>query len=124
MESVFWSDRSVVQSKAFPGVTFVVDRMTFGRRVALMRHVRDLAAKAEFFEAGHDQANKMEASLLAAEIDRLYVLWGLAAIRGLELAEGPATPETLVESGPEELFREVLAAVRAECGLSEEERKN
>jgi hypothetical protein len=35
-----------------------------------------------------------------------------------------ATPEVLLERGPEELFREALAAVRREAGLSEEERKN
>ena len=36
----------------------------------------------------------------------------------------PATAESLIESGPEELFKEALAAVKAECGLSENERKN
>ena len=35
-----------------------------------------------------------------------------------------AGPELLAEAGPEELFREALAAVRRETGLSEEERKN
>ena len=29
-----------------------------------------------------------------------------------------------MERGPEELFQEALAAVKAECGLSEQERKN
>jgi hypothetical protein len=35
-----------------------------------------------------------------------------------------AGPELLAEAGPEELFREALAAVRRETGLNEEERKN
>ena len=35
-----------------------------------------------------------------------------------------ATPEMMVDCGPEELFREALALVRAETGLTEEERKN
>jgi hypothetical protein len=66
----------------------------------------------------------MEASLLAAEIDRLYVLWGLEDVRGLDVDGAPATAERLIEAGPEELFVEALTAVKAECGLSEAERKN
>jgi len=66
----------------------------------------------------------MEASVLGAEIDRIYVLWGVAEIRGLELDGAPATVASLIDHGPEELFLEALAAVRAECGLDEAERKN
>jgi hypothetical protein len=115
---------SVTASKAYPGVEFVIARMSFGRRLELMKRVRDLAVRAEFFEAGCDEKNKMEASLLGAEIDRLYLEWGLEGVRGLELDGVPATPLLLVERGPEELFREALEAVRLECGLSEQERKN
>ena len=89
-----------------------------------MRKVRDLAARLEFFEAGREARNEMEASLLGAEIDSLYLLWGIEEIRGLELDGAPATAESLIEIGPEELFAEALAAVKAECGLSENERKN
>jgi hypothetical protein len=35
-----------------------------------------------------------------------------------------ASPQSLAEAGPEELFREALEAVRAETGLNEAERKN
>jgi hypothetical protein len=119
-----WSSRVNIASTSHPGVEFVVARMTFGRRLELMRRVRDLAARLEFFEAGQDAKNGMEASLLAAEIDRLYVLWGLEEIRGLELDGAPATVERLIEDGPEELFVEALTVVRAECALSEAERKN
>lgn len=107
-----------------PGVEFAVSRMSFGRRIELMKKVRDLATRAEFFEAGCDEKNRMEASLLGAEIDRLYLEWGLAEIRGLELDGEPATPRMLLERGPEDLCREALEAVRLECGLSETERKN
>jgi hypothetical protein len=89
-----------------------------------MRRVRDLAARLEYFEAGRDAKNSMEASLLGAEIDRLYIRWGLDDIRGLELDGAPASPESLIESGPEDLFLEALEAVKAECGLTENERKN
>ena len=111
-------------SASQPGVEFVIARMTFGRRIELMRRVRDLAARLEYFEAGQDAKNGMEASLLGAEIDRIYVLWGVEEIRGLELDQVPATVESLIDHGPEELFLEALAAVRGECGLSETERKN
>jgi hypothetical protein len=30
----------------------------------------------------------------------------------------------LAEAGPEDVFREAVAAVKAECGLTEAERKN
>jgi hypothetical protein len=121
---ITWNSKKVVASAAKPGVEFVVARMTFGRRLELMRRVRDLAARIEFFEAGRDEKNNMEASLLAAEMDRLYIIWGIEEIRGLELDESPATTESLIERGPEELVVEALAAVKAECGLSENERKN
>ena len=86
-----WTSRKVVASQERPGVEFVIARMTFGRRIELMREVRDLAARLEYFEAGRDARNDMEASLLGAEIDRLYIRWGLEEIRGLELDGVPAT---------------------------------
>jgi hypothetical protein len=113
-----------VDSAVEPGVQFLVARMSFGRRLELMRRVRELASRLEFLEAGQSEGERLDAALLQAEIDRLYVSWGLRAISGLELDGAEATPESLVESGPETLFREALAAVRGETGLSEAERKN
>jgi len=113
-----------VDSRIAPGVRFMVARMSFGRRVELMRRIRDLAKRMEFLEAGKRPDEKMDAALLRAEIDRVWLIWGLRAISGLVLDSGEATPELLAESGPEELFREALAAVRAETGLTDEERKN
>lgn len=121
---MIWESRKIVSSEAGTGVEFVIARMTFGRRIELMREVRDLAKRIEYFEAGRDAKNEMEASLLGAEIDRLYVRWGLEEIRGLEIDGAPATVQSLIESGPEDLFVEALAAIKAECGLAENERKN
>jgi hypothetical protein len=118
------SSRRGLSSVTNPGVELVIARMTFGRRIELMRLVRDLATRLEYFQAGQEAGHKMEASLLGAEIDRLYVEWGLEEVRGLEIDGERATPRSLVERGPEDLFFEVLAAVKAECGLSENERKN
>ncbi len=122
--SMIWESRKLVRSKLRTEVEFTIFRMTFGRRLELMRRVRDLAARIEFFEAGRDESNRMEASLLGGEMDRLFLEWGLEDLRGLEIDGEPATVAMLVESGPEELVHEVLAIVKAECGLSETERKN
>ena len=122
--SVSWTSKKIVRSAVQPGVEFVITRMTFGRRLELMRQVRDLATRLEYFEAARDAKNDMEASLLGAEIDRLYVRWGLEEIRALDLDGVPATAESLIELGPEDLFMEALASIKAECGLTETERKN
>jgi hypothetical protein len=122
--STNWQSRTVVRSECCPGVEFVIARITFGRRLELLRLVRDLAIKLEYFEAGREEKNRLEASLLGARIDRLYVEWGLEEVRGLEIDGEPATAETLVDRGPEELFHEALAAVKAACALNEPERKN
>jgi hypothetical protein len=113
-----------VESKVAPGVRFTVARMSFGRRMELMRQVRELSRRMDFLEAGQKPGEKMDAALLRVEIDRLYLVWGLRAVSGLVLDGGQANPGLLAEAGPEELFQEALAAVRAEAGLTDEERKN
>ncbi|MGA2770367.1 MAG: hypothetical protein ABSG26_06090 [Bryobacteraceae bacterium] len=113
-----------VESRVAHGVTFTLAKISFGRRVELMRRVRELARQMEFLEAGQVPGDKMDAALLQTEIDRLFLTWGLRAISGLELDGADATPQLLAEAGPEDLFREALAAVRAETGLTEAERKN
>jgi hypothetical protein len=113
-----------IDSAVAAGVRYTVAKMSFGRRVELTRRIRELAARKEFVEAGETPNEKMEAALLASEIDRIYLLWGLKEVTGLELDGQPATPESLAASGPEELFREALGAVKHQCGLSEAERKN
>ncbi len=114
----------VVESKLAAGVSYTIAKMSFGRRVDLTRRIRELAARKEFLEAGATSTDKMEAALLASEIDRLYLMWGLKEVTGLELDGLAATPESLAASGPEDLFREALAAIKHQCGLSEAERKN
>jgi hypothetical protein len=115
---------TTVESKASPGVTFSILRMSFGRRVELMRRIRELARRMEFLEAGKEPGDKMDAAMLQAEIDRLFVGWGVRSVAGLQLDGVEATPDALVEAGPEDLFREALAAVRAETGLDADQRKN
>ena len=119
-----YASESVVESRTVPGVKFTIAKMSFGRRVEVMRRIRELARRAEFLAAGEDSGNKMDAALLRAEIERLHVAWGVKAISGLAVDALVAGPELLTEAGPEELFREALAAVRKETGLNPEERKN
>jgi hypothetical protein len=90
----------------------------------LMRRIRELACKLEFLRAGSEPRDRMDATLVCSEIEREYVAWGLKEISGLDLDGSPATPDSLVAVGPEELVREVVDAIKAETGLSEAERKN
>jgi|SRR5689334_8472358 hypothetical protein len=113
-----------VTSKRYPDVTFTILRMSFGRRLELVKRVRDLSRQLEFFRAGAEAQERVESVALAGEIDRLYLDWGLLRVNGLDLNGEPASTETLIASGPEELCREILAAIRNECGLSEQQRKN
>ncbi len=113
-----------VESKTEPGVVYRLARVSFGRRMELTRRVREVWRKVEFLNAGTDPREKIEAAVLSAEVDRLYVLWALREVSGLTIDGQAATPESLVESGPETLFREALSAVKAECGLGEAEIKN
>lgn len=121
---IVWNSNKTVASEKIPGVEFVITRMTFGRRLELMKRVRDLAARLEYFDAGREEKNRIEASLLGGQLDRLYIEWGLEEIRGLELDGEPATPMLLIDRGPEELVQEALSAIKRECGLNEQERKN
>jgi len=121
---VTYESTTVLESKAAPGVKLSVTRMSFARRVELMRRVRELARHMEFLEAGTEPGDRMDAALVQAEIDRLYVVWGLKSVAGLTIDGVDATPELVAESGPEPLFLEALEAVRTETGLNEAERKN
>jgi hypothetical protein len=122
--SMDYSSSRVVESQKVAGVRFTILKMSFGRRMELMGRVRELARRAEFLAAGKSVEERMDAALARAEIDRLYVTWGLQTVAGLKVDGVEATPEILAQAGPEELFREALALVRREAGLDEAERKN
>ncbi len=113
-----------LHSDAVAGVSFTIRRMSFGRRIELYRLIRELAVKAPFIEASEDVRDRLEANLLACEIERLYIEWGLVDVAGLTIDGEAATRETLLARGPEPLCREIAGAVRRECGLTDDERKN
>ena len=119
-----YESEAVIESEVAPGVTFTVLKMSYGRRSELMRRIRELARRHEFLDASERLEDRMAAALLESEINLTYLKWGLRSISGLTVDGAEATPEILAEKGPETLFREVLKAVRAQAGVTPEERKN
>ena len=113
-----------VSSASVPGVIFTIRRVSIARRLELLRKVREMAARTEFFRAGAQLDDKLEASIASAEVESLYVVWGVTRVDGLIIDGVDATPESLVTLGPEELVREAATLVRSQLGLSEDERKN
>jgi len=118
-DSVVW-----LESKAVPGVRFAIRRISFGRRMELSRRVRELSQRAEFLGASSELHEKIEANILAQEIDAMYLCWGVVGIEGLIIDGQAADATQLLEKGPEDLAREVVTAIKGQCGLSEAERKN
>ena len=114
----------VIDSKVAPGVKFAIHRVSFGRRMELSRRVREISRKAEFLQASADLHEKIEANILAQEIDAMYLQWGLVRVDGFIIDGEPATAAQLLDKGPEDLAREVVIAIKEQCGLSEAERKN
>ncbi len=123
-ERVSYESVLAIQSKALPGVKFVINRISFGRRMELSRRVREITQKAEFLEAGSELAEKIEAGILSQEVDAMYLRWAFVGVDGLEIDGQPATADQMLERGPERLAQEIVAAIKNECGLSEAERKN
>ena len=118
-ESSAWFD-----AETYAGVRFRVARISVARRIELARRIREIGRKVEFLEAGQDPREKLEAAVLAAEIDRVYLEWGLEEIQGLAIDGEVATPAALIEKGPLDLAKEMLGQIKRECGLSEDQRKN
>ena len=123
-EPVSYESRARIESESMPGVAFTLAKISFARRLELARRVREVAQKIEFLDAGTELKDKVESSILGAEIDRMYLDWGLVSMDGLLIDGEPASTANLVERGPEALTREIIDRVRAECHLSEDERKN
>jgi len=113
-----------VSSKAMPGVMFEIKRISFGRRTDLAKQVREISQRAEFLEAGSELREKIEASLLKQEIEAIYLHWALVRVEGLTIDSELVTTERLLDRGPEELTHEIVAAIKLECGLTADERKN
>lgn len=112
-----------IRSAVLAGVRFYVRSASLRQRIELTRRVRELAAKHEFLRAGNEM-DQLEAALADLYTRQLYLEWGLDHIEGLEIDGQPASYESLINSGPEKLADEIVEAIQAEYGLSDEERKN
>jgi hypothetical protein len=116
--SVLWFESETVQ-----GVRYGIRRISLCQRIELTKKARELSIRHEFLKAG-DASDQLEASLADLLVRKLYIEWGLAELTGLRVDSEPATVEVLIEKGPEALTDEIIAAIRGQLGLSEEERKN
>lgn len=123
-EPVRWESTAWHESGEIPSVRFQVVRPSLERRADLTRRVRELVERAICHAASESPQERLTAALLQIEADRVYIEWGLVAIDGLEIDGVAATPESIVERGPESLCREIAAAIRRESALTEDERKN
>jgi len=112
------------QSTRYPGVEFVIARMSLGRRIALGERIREAGLKGEFLAASDRAADQVEVAVLHRQIEKIYLEWGLLSVHGLRIDAQNASPQSLIERGPEDLTGEILTAIRAELQLSEAERKN
>jgi len=114
-----------VASERIAGVRFRIERMSFSRRLELVRELQGLVARMDFLQAGPQTPEQQaEAALVSGEIDRAYVRWGLRGVEGLEIDGQSATSESLLDKGPEDLVHEAIGFIRRQAGLTEDERKN
>ncbi len=111
-------------SKYLPEVRYAIARVSLARRAEIARRVGALIAELECHAAGTSLADRVATAELECAIDRVYIEWGLVEIENLEIDGARADVVALIEHGPERLAREIAAAVRATCQLSEDERKN
>jgi hypothetical protein len=122
-QSERFSSLSWHESSSFRGVRFALKRISLGQRMELTKRIIELTARHEFLKAG-DPADQLEAALADLLVSKLYLEWGLDRVDGLTIDGQPATAALLIEKGPEALAGEIIAVLKQEAGLSEEERKN
>lgn len=121
----------------FKGVAFTIHQFTEGKRLKIRLAMAETNARIrDLMVAKLDADTLPEAerpAVLAGVVadlqelieDRINPAWVrnlLVGIHGLTIKGKPATPETLIESGPPALYREIVQAIRAAAGLSEQER--
>ena len=82
-----------------PGIHHFADAGDFRHRQR-----REIGRKAAFLEASTELYEKIEANILAQEIDAMYLEWGLASINGLNIDGEAATGAQLLAKGPDDLM--------------------
>lgn len=119
-----YTSTAMRDSATSAGVRYVIRRPSLQRRAEITRRVRQLLAELEYRSAGESLEDRLAAAELESRIDSIYLEWGLERVEGLVIDGTEADTKALIERGPEELAREIAEAIRKECRLSEEERKN
>jgi hypothetical protein len=137
--SMNYCSRTTVESKLYPGVTFVVNRMNERRRVRRELGFADLRLRVNEQQTAIQEALKEKDSLPPGRLEQMnasfgellhgewypaWIRWGILSIDGLEIDGVKATVQTLCEDGPTDLVEEVFAAVMEAAGLSTVEEKN
>ena len=123
-DDVWYASSEWMDSRVAPGVRYEVVRVSLVRRLEIARRVRELLSELEYRSAGSEAEDRLSAAILQSSIDRLYIAWGLLQVEGLAIDGEPATVSSLLEKGPEALCHEMAEALRRQCRLSEDERKN
>ena len=116
--SISWHASCVME-----GVRFALRRVSLGQRMELTKRIIELMVQHDFLKAG-GPADQLQAALSDLLVSKLYLEWGLAQVEGLIIDGQAATAELLIEKGPEDLASEIIAVLKQEAGLNEEERKN
>src|SRR2546425_2110033 len=106
------------------GVHVRLRKTTFGRRLELLRKVGDLYKRAAAQQAGTSEAEQLSAEYDKFSADRILLEWAIQSVSGLRIDGQTATPELLIDSGPEELVEELLGIVQKQLGLTDAEIKN
>lgn len=119
-----WSSGEWIDSRTLRGVAFRIARVSFLRRIELLKRLRGLFAEFECRTASESDADRVEASRVGMEVQRAYLDWGLLELNGLRIDGAPATKESLLALGPEDLCDEIARAVKERSFLTEAERKN
>jgi hypothetical protein len=119
-----YSSVITIESSVLSGVRFSIRRVSLGARLELLHRVRELTLKSAFYEAGKSTEDRIQASISAYELARLYLAWGVVGIDGLNIDGKAATVETLIAEGPEALCDEIVEHIRGQLQLSADERKN
>lgn len=122
--SYLWRSAEDFRSSAYPTVRYRISKMSMGRRLELTRRVRDLTKRLEFASAGTGTEDKMDAAILAGEIDRLYWEFALESIEGIQMNGDAISPTSQFDLGPEDLSREILMRIKQLTQLTDTERKN
>ncbi|MCZ2155381.1 MAG: hypothetical protein LC114_16010 [Bryobacterales bacterium] len=111
-------------SRTTPGVKFTLWRLSFGKRLELLRRVHSLAGTHEFCTASQTVESQYEAAILEKAMQQIYLECTLVQVEGLLIDGEPASTDTLLHRGPENLVEEIISAIHHYMGLSAEEQKN